>query len=169
MFIVSSQFSLTMTGNAKRPRSTGATCSDSGCCRSHEGECDRVVLCRHIRHIGWINPIEAIAQALRWAFSYFFLWRGVEPVLNSDLVRIITDRLRLYGAANRELGLSAWRERNQHQDNRAKNWHQPICKPQRNLRPFKSPGLGQPMVESHTGSQGINFWSPYSQPRPSRH
>jgi transposase-like protein len=71
--------------------------------------------------------------------------------------------------ANRELGLSAWRERNQHQNNRVENSHQPIRKPERNLRPFKSPGFAQPVMESHTGSQGINFWSPHSQPRPSRH
>ena len=56
---------------------------------------------------------------------------------------IVTDRLRSYGAAIRELGLSAQHEQGQRQNNRAENSHQPTRRRERKMQRFKSPGSAQ--------------------------
>ena len=55
---------------------------------------------------------------------------------------MITDKLRSYGAARTELGLSVRHEQGQHQNNRAENSHQPVRRRERKMQRFKSPGSG---------------------------
>jgi transposase-like protein len=62
---------------------------------------------------------------------------------------IITDRLRSYGAAIRELGLSARHEQGQRQTNRAENSHQPTRRRERRMQRFKSPGSAQRFLSTH--------------------
>jgi transposase-like protein len=53
---------------------------------------------------------------------------------------LVTDKLRSYGAAKSEIGLSARHERGLRQNNRAENSHQPTRRRERKMQRFKSPG-----------------------------
>jgi transposase-like protein len=56
---------------------------------------------------------------------------------------LVTDKLRCYGAAKAELGLSARHEQGLRNNNRAENSHQPIRRRERKMQRFKSPGSAQ--------------------------
>jgi len=56
---------------------------------------------------------------------------------------LVTDRLRSYGAAKSEMGLSACHERGLRLNNRAENSHQPVRRREREMQRFKSPGAAQ--------------------------
>ena len=62
---------------------------------------------------------------------------------------IITDRLRSYGAAIRELGLSTRHEQGQRQNNRTENSQQPTRRRERRMQRFKSPGSAQRFLSTH--------------------
>jgi transposase-like protein len=62
---------------------------------------------------------------------------------------IVTDRLRSYGAAIRELGLSARHEQGRRQNNRAENSHQPTRRRECKMQRFKSPGSAQRFLSAH--------------------
>ncbi len=62
---------------------------------------------------------------------------------------IVTDKLRSYGAAMREIGLSSRHERGQRQNNRAENSHQPTRRRERKMQRFKSPGSAQRFLSVH--------------------
>src|SRR6201995_4680023 len=53
---------------------------------------------------------------------------------------LVTDKLRSYGAAKSEIGLSARHEQGLRQNNRAENSHQPTRRRERKMQRFKSPG-----------------------------
>ncbi len=65
---------------------------------------------------------------------------------------IVTDRLRSYGAAIRELGLSARHEQGQRQNNRAENSHQPTRRRERKMQRSKSPGSAQRFLFAHAAT-----------------
>jgi transposase-like protein len=52
---------------------------------------------------------------------------------------LVTDRLRSYGAARSEMGLSARHEQGLRKNNRAENSHQPTRRRERKMQRFKSP------------------------------
>jgi transposase-like protein len=52
--------------------------------------------------------------------------------------RLITDDLRSYGAAARDLGIERRHERGQWKNNRAENSHQPTRRRERKMQRFKS-------------------------------
>jgi transposase-like protein len=56
---------------------------------------------------------------------------------------LVTDKLRSYGAAKSELGLSARHEQGLRMNNRAENSHQPVRRRERKMQRFKSPGSAQ--------------------------
>jgi len=62
---------------------------------------------------------------------------------------IVTDKLRSYGAAIRQLGLSARHEQGQRRNNRAENSHQPTRRRERKMQRFKSPGSAQRFLSAH--------------------
>ena len=62
---------------------------------------------------------------------------------------IVTDKLRSYGAAKAELGLSAHHEQGRRQNNRAENSHQPTRRRERKMQRFKSPGSAQRFLSAH--------------------
>jgi transposase-like protein len=62
---------------------------------------------------------------------------------------IVSDKLRSYGAAIRELGLSARHEQGQRQNNRAENAHQPTRRRERKMQRFKSSGSAQRFLSAH--------------------
>ena len=62
----------------------------------------------------------------------------------------VTDKLRSYGAARRDLGLSARHQQGLRQNNRAENSHQPVRRRERKMQGFKSPGSAQePLSQPH--------------------
>lgn len=56
---------------------------------------------------------------------------------------ITTDKLRSYGAAFAELGLTGWHEQRLRKNNRAEVSHQPVRRRERKMQHFKSPGSAQ--------------------------
>ncbi len=62
---------------------------------------------------------------------------------------IVTDKLRSYGAAIRQLGLSARHEQGQRRNNRAENSHQPTRRRERKMQRFKSAGSAQRFLSAH--------------------
>jgi putative transposase len=63
--------------------------------------------------------------------------------------RMITDNLRSYGAAARELGIESRRERGQWRNNRAENSHQPTRRMERKMQSFTSRGSAQRFLSTH--------------------
>ena len=63
---------------------------------------------------------------------------------------VVTDKLRSYGAAFRDLGLTAHHEMGQYKNNRAENSHQPVRRRERKLQGFKSPGSAQHFLSIHS-------------------
>ena len=62
---------------------------------------------------------------------------------------IVTDKLRSYGSALRELGV-AWRhDSDRWKDNRAENSHQPLRQRERRMTRFKSSGSAQRFLSIH--------------------
>ena len=56
---------------------------------------------------------------------------------------LVTDKLRSYGAAKAQLGLSARHEQGLRKNNRAENSHLPVRRRERKMQRFKSPGSAQ--------------------------
>src|SRR5215831_7457142 len=62
---------------------------------------------------------------------------------------LVTDRLRSYGAAKTQLGLSARHEQGLRQNNRAENSHLPVRRRERKMQRFKSAGSAQRFLSMH--------------------
>ncbi len=63
--------------------------------------------------------------------------------------KIVTDDLRSYGAAARELGIADRHERGRWRNNRAENSHQPTRRRERKMQGFKSVGAAQRFLSTH--------------------
>jgi transposase-like protein len=66
---------------------------------------------------------------------------------------LVTDKLRSYGAAKSEIGLSARHEQGLRKNNRAENSHQPTRRRERKMQRFKSPGSAQRFLCIHAAVQ----------------
>src|SRR6202795_2524656 len=66
---------------------------------------------------------------------------------------IVTDKLRSYGAAKSEIGLSARHDQGLRTNNRAENSHQPTRRRERKMQRFKSPGSAQRFLSVHAAVQ----------------
>ncbi len=62
---------------------------------------------------------------------------------------VVTDKLLSYGAAKRELGLSAHHEQGLRRNNRAENSHQVVRRRERKMQGLKSPGSAQRFLSLH--------------------
>jgi len=62
---------------------------------------------------------------------------------------LIADKLRSYGAARTQLGLSARHEQGLGKNNRAENSHLPVRRRERKMQRFKSPGSAQRFLSVH--------------------
>src|SRR5947209_3689858 len=63
--------------------------------------------------------------------------------------RLVTDDLRSYSAAVRDLGIERRHERGRWKNNRAENSHQPTRRQERKMQRFKSPGSAQKFLSAH--------------------
>jgi hypothetical protein len=66
--------------------------------------------------------------------------------------KFVTDDLRSYGAAARDLGLSRHHERGRWRNNRAENSHQPTRRRERKMQGFKSAGSAQRFLSFHAAT-----------------
>ena len=66
--------------------------------------------------------------------------------------KFVTDDLRSYGAAARELGISRRHERGRWRNNRAENSHQPTRRRERKMQGFKSVGSAQRFLSFHAAT-----------------
>ena len=66
---------------------------------------------------------------------------------------LVTDKLRSYGAAMSEIGLSTRHEQGLRKNNRAENSHQPTRRRERKMQGFKSPGSAQRFPSIHAAVQ----------------
>ena len=66
---------------------------------------------------------------------------------------LATDKLRSYGAAKSEMGLSALHEQGLRRNNRAENSHQATRRRERKMKRFKSPGSAQLFLSVHAAVQ----------------
>jgi transposase-like protein len=62
---------------------------------------------------------------------------------------VVTDKLRSYASAFREIGLSALHEQGLRKNNRAENSHLPVRRRERKFQRFKSPGSAQRFLSAH--------------------
>ena len=67
----------------------------------------------------------------------------------------VTDKLRSYGAALSDLGLSERHETGGRKNNRAENSHKPARRRERVMQRFKSPGSAQRFLSSHAAVYNI--------------
>ena len=63
---------------------------------------------------------------------------------------MVTDKLGSYGAARRELRMSARHEQGLRKNNQAENSHQPVRRRERKMQRFKSPGSAQRFLSIHS-------------------
>jgi putative transposase len=66
--------------------------------------------------------------------------------------KFVTDDLRSYGAAARDLELSRHHERGRWRNNRAENSHQPTRRRERKMQGFKSAGSAQRFLSFHAAT-----------------
>jgi transposase-like protein len=66
---------------------------------------------------------------------------------------MVTDKLRSYGAAKSEIGLSACHDQGMRKNNRAENSHLPIRRRERKMQRFKSPGSAQRFLSVYAAVQ----------------
>ena len=69
--------------------------------------------------------------------------------------RLVTDDLRSYSAAVRDLGIERYHERGRWKNNRAENSHQPTRRRERKMQRFKSPGSAQKFLSTHAAVYNI--------------
>jgi transposase-like protein len=109
-------------------------------------------------------PSEVICHAV-WLYLRFTLsYRDVEDLLAArglgvsyETIRrnvphpqvIVTDKLRSYGAALRELGFTGRHDQGLLANNRAENSHQPLRRRERKMQGFKSARSAQRFVSTH--------------------
>jgi transposase-like protein len=74
----------------------------------------------------------------------FFVARALVPTI------IVTDKLRSYGAALRELGFLGSHKQGLRANNRAENSHQPVRQRERKMQGFKSAKSAQRFVSVRT-------------------
>ena len=67
----------------------------------------------------------------------------------------VTDKLRSYGAAKAELGLSARHEQGLRKNNRAENSHQVVRRRERKMQRFKSAGSAQRFLSLHAATYNV--------------
>ena len=66
--------------------------------------------------------------------------------------KLVTDDLRSYAAASRDLRISNRHERGRWRNNRAENSHQPTRRRERKMQGFKNPGSAQRFLSTHAAA-----------------
>jgi transposase-like protein len=106
-----------------------------------------VYLCRAVDAEGEV--LDVLVQSKRDKHAALTLMRKLLKKYGFVPDRMITDELRSYGAAARDLGIECRHERGQWRNNRAENSHQPTRRRERKMQRFKSRGSAQRFLSTH--------------------
>ena len=93
--------------------------------------------------------LEVLVQAKRNKHAALKLMRKLLKKYGFVPDQMITDDLRSYGAAARELGIERHHVRGRWRNNRAENSHQPTRRRERKMQGFKSRGSAQRFLSTH--------------------
>jgi transposase-like protein len=93
--------------------------------------------------------LDMLVQSRRDKAAALRLMRKLFKKQGSGARILVTDKLRSYAAAHRDLGLSAHHERGLRKNNRAENSHQVVRRRERKMQRFKSPGSAQRFLSVH--------------------
>src|SRR5271166_1004460 len=107
----------------------------------------RMYLWRAVDHEGEI--LDVLVQRRRDRRAAVKLMRKLMRKQGFAPKRVVTDKLRSYGAAFRELHLTCRHDQGLRQNNRAENSHQVVRRRERKLQCFKSPGSAQRFLSMH--------------------
>ena len=119
---------------------------------SHFGDCDTGLAEGEV--------LEVLVQSKRNRHAALKLMRKLLKKYAFAPERLVTDDLRSYGCAARDLGLESRRVRGRWKNNRAENSHQPTRRRERKMQRFKSPGSAQNFLSAHAASYNtFNFQS----------
>src|ERR671928_2113460 len=111
---------------------------------------ETVYLWRAVEHEGEV--LDVLVQRRRDKRAALKLMRKLLKKQGFTSAVVVTDKLRSYGAAFQEIGLSARHEQGLRQSNRAEVSHQPIRRRERKMQRFKSPGSAQRFVSVHSAA-----------------
>jgi putative transposase len=93
--------------------------------------------------------LDALVQSKRDQHEALKLMRKLLKKYGFVPDRMITDDLRSYGSASRELGMESRHERDRWRNNRAENSHQLTRRRERKMQGFKSPGSARKFLSAH--------------------
>jgi putative transposase len=94
--------------------------------------------------------IDVFLQSRRDGAAAKRFFRRILKAYQGEPRRIVTDKLRSYGVAHRELMPDVTHDTSQYADNRAELWHQPTRVRERGVRRFKSSRHAQRFLSIHT-------------------
>jgi putative transposase len=93
--------------------------------------------------------LDVLVQSKRNKHAALKLMRNLLKKYAFAPERLVTDDLRSYGAAARDLGIEHLHERGRWKNNRAENSHQPVRRRERKMQRFKSAGSAQKFLSAH--------------------
>ena len=93
--------------------------------------------------------LDVLVQAKRDKYAALKLMRNLLKKYGFVPNLLITDDLRSYEAAARDLGIERRHERGRWRNNRAENSHQPTRRRERKMQGFKSRGSAQRFLSTH--------------------
>jgi transposase-like protein len=94
--------------------------------------------------------LDALVQPRRGKAAALKIMRKLLREQGYAPTMLVTDKLGSYGAARRELGLSAHHEQGLRKNNRAENSHQVVRRRERKMQGFKSAGSAQRFLFIHS-------------------
>ena len=107
----------------------------------------RMYLWRAVDHEGEV--LDMLVQRRRDTRAALRLMRKVLKKQGFPPKLLVTDKLRSYASAFRQLGLSCPHEQGIRRNNRAENSHQPVRRRERKVQRFKSPRSAQRFLSMH--------------------
>src|ERR671931_724329 len=108
---------------------------------------ETVYLWRAVDHEGEV--LDVLVQRRRDKAAAVKLMRKLLKKQGFAPAVVVTDKLRSYGAAFKEIGLSARHEQGLRMHNRAEVSHQPVRRRERQMQRFKSAGSAQRFLSTH--------------------
>src|SRR5271166_1729583 len=97
--------------------------------------------------------LDVLVQPKRNKYAALKLMRKLLRKYAAVPERLVTDDLRSYGAAVRDLGIERHHECGRWKNNRPENSHQPTQRRERKMQRFKSPGSAQKFHSTHAAEQ----------------
>jgi putative transposase len=107
----------------------------------------RMYLWRAVDHEGEV--LDMLIQRQRDTRAALRLMRKLLKKQGFAPKLLVTDKLRSYASAFRQLGLTCWHEQGLRKNNRAENSHQAVRRRERKLRRFKSVRSAQQFLSMH--------------------